>query len=466
MTPNELAVAAEMARGDLYFFSRLMFKSRKGMTWQRARHHKTVCDALMRVYRGECSRLILNLPPRYSKTELSVVNFMAWCMGKQPDSEFLHLSYSSDLADGNSWNAREVVGDPLYRNIFPATELDPAQKAKEHWRTTAGGVVYAAGFEGTITGKGAGKMRDPDDNRFGGAIVIDDPHKANEALSEKMLSNVRTGFTTTIESRKNDRRTPIIVVMQRLHTDDLAGWLEAGGNGEKWEVVRIPVLDEDDAPIWPEKHDRATLQAMEDANPYVFAGQYRQLPAPPAGGNFQPGKIQTIEAPPASITGFVRGWDLAASKDSGAWTVGLKLARDQKTGRTIICDVERMRGAPHEVRQTMLATAQRDGPSTLHSIPQDPGQAGKVQVADFAVLLNGFRVKFSPESGDKIMRADPFASQVNVGNVDMLRGAWNNALIEEMRLFPNSTKDQIDAASRAFAEMDNSMERFRALAGM
>lgn len=1114
MTPNELAVAAEMARGDLYFFSRLMFKSRKGMTWQRARHHKTVCDALMRVYRGECSRLILNLPPRYSKaidcdtpmwtpqgwrragdiavgdmligsdgqwtevlgvhpqgvrpafdvrfsdgvslvacgdhrwsvrqryggpdrvkttdelagdlcesdgrnkwripvlvdgrdvpadlpidpyllgcwlgdghshyaaitsmdpeivaafaefdpkphahqsggrattyglrngfvtrlralgvlknkhipatymqgshaqrlallqglcdtdgwvgtangqqgfaasnerlsddfrslvsslggvwrgfssqpargkrsfktflsmadgdvafrlprklaqinpraarnmprrfvssitpvepremvcftvaaddhlfcagrdfvvthnTELSVVNFMAWCMGKQPDSEFLHLSYSSDLADGNSWNAREVVADPMYRSIFPATELDPAQKAKEHWRTTAGGVVYAAGFEGTITGKGAGKMRDPDDNRFGGCfpyaqqiqtehgneaigdvvargghlrvpslnestgevetravltfwrnpandivrvhlndgtsfdctpdhevltsggwiaalhlaqplnlmhgqasqfdsllpgelrvdgdgydevrvlwlcvpvgvrqvlryryprlaqldlpddaadnavsiselarafrgleylhslvaiengagpalkngeravpksvlhvvglcavreiarrvvggasvempnliargswayellsdqmcnvaghdlaidgevdpkitlavgtrlkrsqrdgapdlseighlikpgsagnvtplfveyvghvgetfclevegnsnfilsqsgavvsncIIIDDPHKANEALSEKMLSNVRTGFTTTIESRKNDRRTPIIVVMQRLHTDDLAGWLEAGGNGEKWEVVRIPVLDENDEPIWPEKHDRATLQAMEDANPYVFAGQYRQLPAPPAGGNFQPGKIQTIDALPASITGFVRGWDLAASKDSGAWTVGLKLARDQKTGRTIICDVERMRGAPHEVRQTMLATAQRDGPSTLHSIPQDPGQAGKVQVADFAVLLNGFRVKFSPESGDKIMRADPFASQVNVGNVDMLRGAWNNALIEEMRLFPNSTKDQIDAASRAFAEMDNSMERFRALAGM
>lgn len=465
MTPTERAVAAEMARQDLYFFSRYMFKERKGSAWQRAKHHPKVAAALMRVYNGQCKRLLLHLPPRYSKTELAVVNFMAWALGKQPDSEFLHLSYSSDLADGNSWNAREIVMDPLYQSIFE-TRLDPAQKAKEHWRTTAGGVVYAAGFEGTITGKGAGKMRAPDDNRFGGAIIIDDPHKAGEALSEKMLANTRNAFTTTIESRKNDARTPIIVVMQRLHEMDLAGWLESGGNGEKWEVVRIPVLDEHDEPIWPEKHDRATLQAMEDANPYVFAGQYRQRPAPPDGGNFQPSKIEIIDALPSDCGPLVRGWDLAASKDSGAWTVGAYLARHRPTGRTIIVDIERFRGGPHEVRQRIRNTAARDGVQVLQSLPQDPGQAGKVQVADLGVLLNGFRAKFSLESGDKVLRSDPFASQVNVGNVSMLKASWNQALIEEMRMFPNGAfKDQIDALSRAFAEMDNSMERFLALAG-
>ena len=462
----EQAVAAEMARQDLYFYSRYTFKARKGITWQRAKHHKKVCDALMRVYRGECRRLILNMPPRYSKTELAVRKFIAWCMGKNPDSEFLHLSYSSELAVDNSWNAREDVQSELFQQIFPDCTLAADSKAKGHWRTTAGGVVYAAGFEGTITGKGAGKMRAPDDNRFGGAIVIDDPHKADEALSDKSRKSVLESFRTTVESRCNDpQRTPIIVIMQRLHEDDLAGWLGKGGNGEKWEVVSIPVLDEDDEPIWPEKHDRETLRAMEDANPYVFAGQYRQMPAPPAGGNFQPSKIEVIDALPADLGPIIRGWDLAASKDSGAWTVGAKLARHRPTGRTIICDIERFRGGPHEVRQRILGTATQDGVMVLQSIPQDPGQAGKVQVADLGTMLNGWRVKFSPESGDKVLRSDPFASQVNVGNVLMLRGAWNSALIEEMRLFPNSTKDQVDACSRAYAEMDDSMERFLALAG-
>lgn len=465
MTPTEQAVAAEMARQDLYFFSRYMFKARKRMNWQRAKHHRIVCDALMRVYNGQCRRLILNLPPRYSKTELSVVNFIAWCLGKNPDSEFLHISYSSDLATGNSWNAREVVQDPTYRQIFPETRLMPDSKAQGHWRTTEGGVMYAAGFDGTLTGKGAGKMLPPGDTRFAGCLLIDDPHKAGEALSERMLANVRTGFSTTIESRKNSPNTPIVVVMQRLHEDDLAGWLSKGGNGEQWEVVKISVLDEDDEPIWPEKHDRATLQAMEDANPYVFAGQYRQMPAPPAGGNFQPSKIEIIDALPSDISTVVRGWDLAASKDSGAWTVGAKLARHRPTGRTIILDVERFRGGPHEVRQRIKAVASQDGVGVLQSIPQDPGQAGKVQVADLGTMLNGWRVKFSPESGDKVLRSDPFASQVNVGNVQALRGAWNTPLFEEMRLFPNSTKDQVDACSRAYAEMDNSMERFLALAG-
>lgn len=463
-----------MARQDLYFFSRLMFRKRKKITWQRAKHHKRVARALMRVYNGECKRLLLHLPPRYSKTELGVVNFIAWALGKQPDSEFLHLSYSSELAEGNSWNAREVVSDELYREIFPGCHLEPGSRAQGHWRTTEGGVVYAAGFDGTITGKGAGKLLPPEDDRFAGAIIIDDPHKAGEALSETMLRKVREGFQNTIESRKNDARTPIIVIMQRLNENDLAGWLESGGNGEKWEVIRIPVFEElideegnpyDGEPIWPEKHNAETLRAMEAANPYVFAGQYRQRPSPPAGGNFKPGMMPIIDALPIGCRQFVRGWDLAASKSGGsAYTVGLKLAR-APSGRTIICDVVRERGSPDEVRALIKNTADRDGPSTLQSLPQDPGQAGKVQVGDLGKLLLGHRVKTSPESGDKVMRADPFASQVNVGNVDMLRAPWNDALVAEMRSFPNGFKDQVDAASRAFAEMDNSMERFLALAG-
>ena len=102
MTPAERRVASELARVDLYFFSRWMFLQRRGFNWQRAAHHRLICNALMRVFRGECTRLIINIPPRYSKTELAVVNFIAWAMGQVPDSEFIHVSYASPLATAKS----------------------------------------------------------------------------------------------------------------------------------------------------------------------------------------------------------------------------------------------------------------------------------------------------------------------------------------------------------------------------
>jgi len=140
-SPAERFAAAEMARADLYFCSRWMFQQRKGYAWQRARQHKLICDALMRVFRGECKRLIINVPPRYSKTELAVTNFIAWAMGQVPDAEFIHTSYSAALAVNNSVGIRTLVQHEAYREIFPKLVL--ANEAGNHWKTTAGGVMYA-----------------------------------------------------------------------------------------------------------------------------------------------------------------------------------------------------------------------------------------------------------------------------------------------------------------------------------
>ena len=285
--PRDIALtlaARDMARDDLYFFSRYMFKLRRGYAWIRADHHAIICDALMRVFRGECKRLIINVPPRYSKTELAVVNFAAWAMGKAPDSEFIHTSYSGTLAANNSFQARELVQYDEYRHIFPDVEIRGDSNAKNEWRTTEGGVFYATGAMGTITGYGAGKHRPS----FGGAIIIDDPHKADEAKSNVKRRNVIEWFSTTLESRKNSKDTPIILIMQRLHQDDLAGWLLGGGNGEKWEHIMLPALRDDGTALWPEKHDVETLKRMEASNRFVFAGQYQQRPTV-QGGNIMRG---------------------------------------------------------------------------------------------------------------------------------------------------------------------------------
>jgi predicted phage terminase large subunit-like protein len=453
LTPKEVEGAKALCRGQLYAFSRWMFRQRKGYLWQRAEHHQAICDALERVFRGECKRLIINIPPRYSKTELAVVNFMAWALGKVPDAEFIHTSYSGALATGNAWQTRELVQSEAYREIFPDTELRADSAARHEWRTTAGGCVYAVGAGGTITGYGAGKHRPG----FGGAIIIDDPHKADEARSDVIRNGVIEWFQNTLESRKNGPDTPIILIMQRLHERDLAGWLLAGGNGEEWEHVCLPAITEQGEALWPAKHSIADLRRMQTAAPYTFAGQYQQAPNPGEGNIFKPDAIRVVDALPIDDEiDWVRGWDLAASVPKPGsdpdWTVGGRLGRG-RSGRYYIADITRMRGGPDEVQATLKNTAERDGKVPRISIPQDPGQAGKTQVLHFTRLLEGYRVKASPETGDKVTRAEPLAAQVNVGNVVMLRAPWNDALVAEMRVFPNGTHDdQVDALSRAFAE--------------
>jgi predicted phage terminase large subunit-like protein len=296
-------------------------------------------------------------------------------------------------------------------------------------------------------------------------LLIDDPHKADEARSDVMRQNVIDWFQNTFESRKNSPDTPIILIMQRLHESDLAGWLLAGGNGEQWEHVCLPAMQDDGTALWPEKHSVEELRRMEAASPYTFAGQYQQRPAPAEGGIFKPDQIQVIDALPYGHIQWVRGWDLASTTD-GDFTAGGKIGR-LPDGRFVIGDMVRLRVGPDERDAAMVNTASLDGVSTKISIPQDPGQAGKTQVLYLTRELVGYPVTTSPESGDKVTRAEPFAAQVNVGNVVMLRGSWNAALIDEMRMFPNgSFDDQIDSLSRAFSHLiGGGLAQWAALAG-
>lgn len=453
---RELAIQIE-AQEDLYFFTRYMFKERRKYKWMHNWHHRKLCDVLMRVYHGEIKRLIINIPPRYSKTEIAVINFMAWCFGKVPDCEFIHISYSATLAANNAFQTRNLVQEPAFKRVFPDLKLRDDSKAKDDWRTVTGGVCYAQGTGGTITGFGAGKIRES----FGGAIVIDDPHKAAEASSDTIRSNVIEWFQNTLESRTNSPNTPIIVIMQRLHEHDLSGWLLDGGNGEEWEHLCLSAVQEDGTALWPEKHSIERLRKMEDAAPYVFSGQYRQLPSPPAGGFFKPDRIEIVDALPNNILKDVRAWDLAASENEGDWTAGPRMLKTPDN-QIYIVDMVRGRWGPDGVENTIKQTAQMDGRAVMVRLPQDPGQAGKAQAKNFITMLSGFNVKAETVSGDKITRAQPFAAQVNIGNVKMLRGDWNKELIKELRVFPNGVHDdQVDGLSDAFNELNGDPPRVR-----
>ena len=442
---RELAIQVE-AQEDLYFFSKYMFKERRKYKWMHNWHHRVVCDALMKVFRGETKRLIINIPPRYSKTELAVINFMAWCFGKAPDSEFIHVSYSATLAANNAFQTRNLVQEEAYLKVFPNLTLRDDSKAKDDWRTSDGGVCYSQGTGGTITGFGAGKLRDT----FGGAIIIDDPHKASEARSDTIRKSVIEWFQNTLESRTNSPDTPIILIMQRLHEEDLAGWLLDGGNGEVWEHLELSAIQPDGSALWPEKHTIQELNRMELAAPYVFSGQYRQRPSPPAGGFFKPDNIEIVDALPSEILKEVRAWDLASSENEGDFTAGPRMVKG-KDNIIYIVDMVHGQWGPDGVNRTIKQTAEIDGKKVVIRLPQDPGQAGKSQAKSFITMLAGFSVVVETVSGDKITRAQPFAAQVNVGNVKMLRGPWNKTLIDELRNFPNAKyDDQVDGLSDGY----------------
>ena len=440
---------------DFGFFVRYFFKAQYNKRFIVAGHHAQIVEALTRVVSGETTRLIINISPRYGKTELAVKMFVAWCLANSPSAKFIHLSYSDDLALDNSSAIRDIVKSQEFQRFFPLP-LRSDSDSKKKWWTEAGGGVYATAAGGAITGFGAGGMGRPQTGTgfpadgFQGAIILDDVVKPDDAFSDVMRDRINRRFNNTIASRTNSPETPIILIMQRLHENDMTGYLLGGGSGEKWEHLCIPAITEEGEALWPEKHSIETLRQMEAADPYTFAGQYQQTPSPLAGGILKPDNITVVEALPAGPIEWVRGWDFA-STTTGDWTAGAKLGK-LPDGRIIIGDMVRVRVGPDERDAALVNATVRDGSNCRVSIPQDPGQAGLTQVKYLIRQLAGYSVKATPESGNKVVRAEPFASQVNVGNVMMLKADWNTALISEMRMFPNGTwDDQCDACSRAFS---------------
>jgi predicted phage terminase large subunit-like protein len=451
------AVCKAKLLNDFGFFVRFFFKAQYGRRFSVAPHHRQIVTALERVANGECRRLIINIPPRYGKTEVAVKMFVAWCLANNSAAKFIHLSYSDDLALDNSSAIRDVVKSAEFQRVFPLV-LRSDSDSKKKWFSSQGGGLYATAAGGAITGFGAGTMGrkregtgSPADG-FGGAIVIDDPLKPDDAFSETMRARINRRFTNTIASRCNAPETPIIVIMQRLHEDDMTGFLLGGGSGEEWEHLCIPAVNEDDTALWPEKHTREDLRRMELADAYTFAGQYGQRPSPLSGGIIKPDNIAVIDAIPHGVTEWVRGWDFA-STTTGDWTAGAKLGL-LPDGRLLIADMVRLRVGPDERDAALVNACARDGVDCGVSIPQDPGQAGVTQVKYLVRKLAGYSVHASPESGHKVVRAGPVAAQINVGNVVMLRGDWNASMVNEMRMFPNgSFDDQVDAVSRAYSRL-------------
>lgn len=281
---------------SLSFYTRYFFHEQNQRKFVLNSHHERMFDAMEKVMRGEIKKLIINIAPRYSKTEIVVKNFIAASMAYNPKAKFIHLSYSESLALDNSEEIKDTVMSDAYQRLFPYVQIKKDSKAKNKWYTTQGGGVLARSAAGQVTGFGAGNVDEEEDfekdldeftvnadkTKFGGAIIIDDPIKPDDADSETIRTKVNTKFDTTIRNRVNSRNTPIIIIMQRLHTDDLCGHLIEKEQND-WTVISMPVITEEGEALWPFKHTLEELKKLREINEFVFDTQYMQNPKPKEG---------------------------------------------------------------------------------------------------------------------------------------------------------------------------------------
>lgn len=307
---KKLKVAKYKCMESLLFHTRYFFKANHKRKFIVSHHHEVICDALEKVLTGEITRLIINIAPRYGKTELAVKNFISHGLSLNPAAKFIHLSYSDTLALDNSEEVKDMVEADSYQEMFADIKIKRDSKSKKKWYTTSGGGVYATAAAGQVTGFGAGNVDEEDEElqgevdnliesiegvhlskiqqkqKFGGAIIIDDPIKPDDADSDVVRERINQRFDSTIRNRTNSRNTPIIIIMQRLHPNDLAGYVQKKEPGV-WTVISLPCLSVNSKgeleALWPFKHTIEELNHMRSVNEIVFDRQYQQNPKPKEG---------------------------------------------------------------------------------------------------------------------------------------------------------------------------------------
>jgi predicted phage terminase large subunit-like protein len=425
-------------------------------------HIEYICNELQmvaeRVFEGlpRLYDLIINVSPGSTKSTICSVMFPAWVWTNMPTSRVIGGSYTHPLALDLSRKGRDVVTSERYQECFPEIELRIDQQAKSYYVNTEGGSRYAVSVGGSVMGM------------HGHFLVVDDPIDPEKAISEVELKTAKRWMTETLPTRKVDKAVaPTILIMQRLHQDDpTQNMLDRAITGAPVRHICLPgelsddIKPKDVAGLYvdglmdPIRLSRKILkEARVSLGTYGYAGQIQQRPVPVGGGMFKIEKIRIESVAPSKWKQRVRYWDKAASHNAGAWTVGF-LMGEEPNGRLWILDIIRGQWEMSARESRIKQTAQLDGRKVRIGVEQEPGAGGK-DTAQYTVRnLRGFRVfadKVGAGQGSKEKRAEPFASQVNGGNVSMVRASWNKILLNELEYFPFSKyKDQVDSGSGAF----------------
>lgn len=422
-------------------------------------HHDVLADMLTDVSNGTIKRLVINIPPGCSKSLFVSVFFNAWEWTRHPSLRYLTTSYSDVNTIRDNRSLRSIINSRWYQSRFPDVRLASDQAAKVRFDTTQKGWRIAS----SVGGMGTGEHPD--------RIIIDDPIKADDAWSPVVMENCRRWFDGTISTRAN-RDPAFILVMQRLHLEDLSAHLLDKGGWEhlnlpmsyevdgEWDCLCHPSPDprdrrtEDGELLWPDLWSQEKIRQL-GLNQFDVSGQLQQRPVPQGGGLFKREWFEIV--PPAAVpsaAAVCRGWDTAATEHGGDWTVGVKILEGDD-GTYYVVDVVRGQWGPDGVHNTIRQTAAADGRECMVREEREGGSSGKSIIQFRAKSLKGYDYAESKIGGrDKIARAGAFRTQCEAGNVKLVRGEWNNAYLSVLCAFPAGVHDDdVDASSCAFNEL-------------
>ena len=444
LTEYESSVKRETAHKDFMAFTHEMWPG-----FINGRHHKVMAKKFQEIAEGKLKRLIINMPPRHTKSEFASYLLPAWFLGRFPGKKIIQSSNTAELATGFGRKVRNLVGSEQYARIFPNVALRQDSKAAGRWSTNHNGEYFAIGVGGTVTGKGAD------------LLIIDDPHSEQEAKLAQTNSEVFDSVYEWYTSGPRQRLQPggaIVLVMTRWSKRDLTGRIVQSAidrDGDEWEIIDFPAILPSGKPLWPEFWSLELLNALKAELPVSkWNAQYQQSPTSEEGALIKREwwKIWEGDNPPPCEF-MIQSWDTAFQKNersdySACTTWGVfYLNENEKDAHIILLDAVKRRMEFPELKETAFRYYREWEPDAFIVEAKASGAPLIFELRAMGIPVQ----EFTPTRGnDKIARVNAVSDLFASGKVWAPATRWAEEVIEEMASFPNSEHDDlVDSSTQA-----------------
>ena len=422
-----------------------------GVMWENfihGRHHEIMAEAFERVARGELKRLIINMPPRHTKSEFASYLLPAWFLGKFPTKKVIQTSHTAELATDFGRKVRNLVDSETYKSIFPNVALQSDSKAAGRWNTSHGGTYFAIGVGGAVTGKGAD------------LLIIDDPHSEQEAILAEVNPEIYDKVHEWYSSGPRQRLQPggsIVVVMTRWSKRDLTAQVVKSSvqrGGEEWEVIELPAILPSGNPLWPQFWSLEELTALKEELPvHKWMAQYMQAPTGAEGALIKREWWKEWEHDkPPRCDYIIQSWDTAFNKGtrndfSACITLGIFHPEDEPHPQIILLDAFKERMEFPELKAKALELYKEYEPDCCIIEAKAAGTPLLQELRSIGIPLQDY----TPVRGnDKITRVNAVADLFASGMVWAPQTRWAEEVIEEFASFPQGEHDDlVDSMTQA-----------------
>jgi len=447
----ELEKLQELKNKELAQNKFIEFVNKVWPTFIAGRHHARMAAAFEEVANGTCKRLIINMPPRHTKSEFASYLLPAWFLGKYPEKKVIQTSHTAELAVGFGRKVRNLVDSEVYKSIFPGVGLQADSKAAGRWATNKGGDYFAIGVGGAVTGKGAD------------ILIIDDPHSEQEAAMSENNPEIYDKTYEWYTSGPRQRLQPggaIVIVMTRWSKKDLTGQVikaDAQRGGEGWKVIEFPAILPTGNPLWPEFWPLEQLEALKTELPTgKWMAQYQQQPTSDVNAIIKREwwKVWEEDHPPYCDF-LIQSWDTAFLKtqrsDYSACTTWGVFYHDDDRGvpqaNIILLNSFKRRMEFPELKQQAYEQYQEWNPDAMIVEAKASGAPLIFELRAMGIPVQ----EFTPSKGnDKIARLNAVADMFASGMVWVPNTHWAEELVEEVASFPSGEHDDlVDSMTQA-----------------